>query len=284
MPCPAPGPAGMARNRIIGTLALALVLGLLIGARDHEYDDWLVPIYTVLDRDMFPASWEDHPREVIAYPLESDDLPQREMQLIDRTLSQFTPALLGEVECIYLASRIQCEKHHLQVLSSSDRMYLALGNASSSRSRRALEGDVYWGMGSILYHRFQYRLDTRAWEHLLPRDFEYVGSGCQAIHEGKHSHSWQTHYHERGFLYQYTQASMACDFISIARELFRDNARFWRVIEEHPRLRAKTDLVIDFFHSLDPIYDEDFFRNEHGERRERLAEFHPQYHDESHGR
>jgi hypothetical protein len=263
----------MARNRIIGTLVLGL--GLLVGARDHEYDNWLVPMYTVLDRNMFPASWENNPREVVAYPLDDPNEPLRELKVMNRALHAYPPHLLENMDCIYIMADLVHTPHDLITMVSTDRIYIAIGEVDDRRGTRSIEGSVYWGVNGLLQGWHWRDADRGAWEKLNPPDFEYLGSGLLAMDLHRDSYVWNRALHEEGFLYEYAQASIDCDFLSIARELFRDRARFWRTIEDYPLLRAKTDLVIDFFHRLDPIYDEEFFRNEHGERRERLIEYYP---------
>ena len=65
--------------------------------------------------------------------------------------------------------------------------------------------------------------------------------------------------YEAGFLTQYAQASMEEDFNSIASRLIMGDETLYAAVARHPKLRAKAELVIEFYGRLDPSFTRDRF-------------------------
>jgi len=113
---------------------------------------------------------------------------------------------------------------------------------------------------TVLLKRNLSKMDELGFKGLNPFGFEYLGSGVQAIKEGKDSLELNPELHKIGFLNEYAQSTFVNDFNSFAIYLFMGDKQFWQVYDIYPIIKAKTDLVLDFYHNLNPGFTYDYFR------------------------
>lgn len=112
-----------------------------------------------------------------------------------------------------------------------------------------------------LFASYNEFFSEEAWLEILPDGFEYCpGSGhlwniegCDKYDKWSNEKRW-----ENGFLAPYAISSLHEDFAVTAESLFSGYS--WDIIDEYPQLREKVNLVLDFYHSIDPIFTEEYFR------------------------
>ena len=63
-----------------------------------------------------------------------------------------------------------------------------------------------------------------------------------------------------GYLANYSLTSWENDVAVYAENLFAGGKEFWKIVDQYPLIRKKTMLVINFYHSLNPVYTENWFR------------------------
>ena len=63
-----------------------------------------------------------------------------------------------------------------------------------------------------------------------------------------------------GFLSNYSLTGWENDVAVYAENLFAGGREFWKIVNQYPLIRKKTMLVIKFYHSLNPVYTENWFR------------------------
>ena len=65
---------------------------------------------------------------------------------------------------------------------------------------------------------------------------------------------------QEGYLTNYSLTGWESDFATYAENLFAGGRQFWQVVDFYPLIKQKALLVIKFYHSLYPIYTENWFR------------------------
>lgn len=118
-----------------------------------------------------------------------------------------------------------------------------------------------------LHHEFSHNLQNKHWEQFPHKQWKksslkkYGKGGHQAIKKGSSSQVFDTLLCAVGFLHEYAKSSANEDFASFAENLFLNNQEFWKLVEKYPLIKAKKDLAIQFYQSLDPIFTEDYFKH-----------------------
>ena len=113
---------------------------------------------------------------------------------------------------------------------------------------------------SVLLGRNSGKMNMTNFREFNPAGFEYLGSNLQAIRDGKSSTTLDSNLHEIGFLCEYAQSSYINDFNSLAEYIFMGDKNFWEVYDTYPLIKAKTGLVIEFYHNLNSGFTYDYFK------------------------
>ncbi|MCP3906202.1 MAG: hypothetical protein GY715_21465 [Planctomycetes bacterium] len=123
-----------------------------------------------------------------------------------------------------------------------------------------IERGFHHEFSSVLRWCHRNRFPTHSWKAVNDQGFRYLGSGREALTQGRASGRWEARRHENGFLHEYAQASVEEDFNAIAAELFLGRPRFWRAVDASPRLHRKMVLAASFYNALDRSFCENAFR------------------------
>jgi hypothetical protein len=114
---------------------------------------------------------------------------------------------------------------------------------------------------SILLRDFHDYFDKIRWLALNPPFFRYGKGGADAIQQGQASMTLDPETIKQGFLSQYSTASLEEDINVFAQNLFTGNREFWKVFELNGTIREKARLLISFYHRINPLFTESFFRS-----------------------
>jgi|APCry1669188910_1035180.scaffolds.fasta_scaffold00043_26 hypothetical protein len=114
---------------------------------------------------------------------------------------------------------------------------------------------------SILLRDFPDYFDKTKWLSLNTPSFRYGKGGADAIQQGLASMALDPETIKQGFLSQYSTASVEEDINVVAQNLFAGNREFWRVYETSEAIRKKTMLLISFYHRINPVFTESYFRS-----------------------
>jgi hypothetical protein len=93
-------------------------------------------------------------------------------------------------------------------------------------------------LSSILIRKYPELLAKSEWLDANPSSFSYLGTGVEAIKEGKCDNSLSTADPENGFINEYSKASFEDDFNEIAECLFDGDRSLWK-LSKYPRVRKK---------------------------------------------
>jgi hypothetical protein len=112
----------------------------------------------------------------------------------------------------------------------------------------------------VLLKRHSRYFDKKAWLAINVGGLEYGTGGLAALQTGNTSLELDSTLYVHGFLNKYSMASVEEDFNCYAEFLFLPDQGFWQAWEESDAVRKKTDIIIQFYHQLDPIFTLDYFR------------------------
>lgn len=116
-------------------------------------------------------------------------------------------------------------------------------------------------LSSILYRKYSSHFDKTGWLAQNPPAFRYGSGGAQAIMKGTASMELDPELAEDGFLAEYSKASFEEDMNVFAQCLFTGGRDFWRLVDLNNRIAEKTRIIIRFYHSINTIFTESYFRS-----------------------
>lgn len=243
--------------------AIAIVL-IAVGFVTSSQADEKVPDVVVdrADSEIFPEIWRKEPVSAKAEVLsEGDRVACRE--LVERELAKYPAGMLqNHLKRIHVLARLEYRGVATGGTRSASVVYVV---RNSRISPGLLANNLHAEFSSILLRNHPEAIDEEAWRALNPADFEYRGSGVQAVKNGQASIKPRDELHAEGFLNEYAKASFEEDFNSFAGRLLTGDPQLWRAIGKFPGIAAKADLAIAFYGALDPAFTRGFFE---GLRRE----------------
>lgn len=252
----------MRRWRLLFLLAVALAVGTpaVVDAAPRRR---VVPIQrafvrTRLDRDMFPPAWRSRLR---ATPLAAGNVKWASRALRD-ALAYYPPNFARRyVTRIYLVDRLYLSGMNIGGTRSSKRIYIAAGSASLEGGH-SIGRRLHAEMSSILFQAHPSLLNQRGWMSANPRGFRYVGSGTEAVRQGRTDLGARPDLLARGFLHTYAMSSLENDFNAIASALFTSEDTLATYSETAPRLRRKVKITKRFYRQVHPWFVQRFPRTE----------------------
>lgn len=224
-------------------------------------DNTDVAITWVTNCRLNPTFWLNN---AVMKPLAQDEVA-RSVMSIKSAMKQYPPHLLRErLRKVYLLGDLWTTGR------GADGIYAPLEEEHDEGMYRAGFSEIYLvdegdltdiELQRIFHHEFSHLLQERYntsynetdWEALNSEDFtyDYVGSSQEITEESL----------QDGFLNEYSKTNVREEMSEFAELLFTNNEKFWRIVEINKIIRKKTDLVIAFYHAIDPIFTEKYFRN-----------------------
>lgn len=213
-----------------------------------------------LDATLFPESWQIEPIKGEAVRLPDTEVKRATADVLE-ALSRYPEAVLKKnLKAVYVAQEIKFYGLPYGATNSNDALYLSDKGVCWGFTDQYLRGSVHHEFSSILLRNFPKNLDQKKWSKTLPADFHYRGDGTQSVREGTASTIYTEAYFKQGFLCEYATSSQEEDFNMLAEGLFTGKPEFWDGYDNHKLLKAKVDLVIAFYHAVDPSFTLEFFR------------------------
>jgi hypothetical protein len=201
----------------------------------------------VLDQasaDIFPESWRT-PKVNAKAELLYETERERCRKIVDRALGKYPADLLkATLKKIYCLGRLEYSGAVTGGTRSRSAVYVVCKPSYTSTD---VERIVHAEYSSVLFQKFPQHFDAEAWTAINPVDFRYLGGGVQAVKAGLASRRSDEAMQEQGFILEYAKASVEEDFNCHVAPLFMGDAEYWQAVEKHPKLKAKSDLVIGFY-------------------------------------
>lgn len=235
---------------LISIICLASAMAELVPVRGPEI---------ILDRasaDIFPESWRGGKIDATAKLLPETERT-RCRGIVEQALRKYPRGLLeATLRKVHGLGHLQYHGIVTGGTRSSGVIYVVCKPHFSSAG---VESIVHAEYSSILFQKFPQHFAAEAWQRLNPPGFQYFGSGVEAVRDGRASKLSDSALYEQGFFHQYAQASIEEDFNSHVARLFMGDERYGQAVEQYPRLKAKSKLVMDFYAKVDVSFTEAWF-------------------------
>lgn len=146
--------------------------------------------------------------------------------------------------------------------NSTNALYLTDNGEAMGYTNSYIEQTFHHEFSSILMRNYAALLDTIAWKEVNARGFRYNDPehGVGAIRNHQSSQTLDTAICRNGILTEYGMSSLENDANTFAQNLFCPANNFWMIVDRYPLVRRKTLLLIAFYHRLNTVFTEDYFR------------------------
>lgn len=219
-----------------------------------------IPILTKTEPGMFPPDLQSSAMRPKATDLEAGEVA-RSLRVISGAMSKYPPALLkASLKRVYIVRDVQIYGVPTGGTWSWDSVYIANNGVRAGYSDEYLKGTFHHELSSVLMSKHWEQFPQSEWSDANPPGFQYRSSGAEAVRRGHSSQVLDVKLNQMGFLSQYSTADMQEDFNTIAQQLFMGKSSFWNAVDRNKRLKDKVDLAIRFYHTLNPMFTEDYFR------------------------
>ncbi len=111
-------------------------------------------------------------------------------------------------------------------------------------------------LAHLLLHQKPFQ-NLKRWEALNPGGFVYPNNAIQAA--GIKRGMTQPEMLAQGFLSDFCRSSFSEDFCYFSAFFFLDPGRYHYLLEQYPKLKAKFELWLDYYHDLDPRFTAEYF-------------------------
>ncbi len=219
-----------------------------------------VSIILGVEPEMFPETWLQAGIKAEASPLDRSE-EQRSLAIVKRALAKYPNSLLHEnLERLYVVGKLDFSGITCGGTNSRERLYHVNGGVSKWYTDEIIERGIHHEFSSILLRNYQKKLNRPEWDAVLPVGFQYGDDGVQAVIDGKAATALNEGMMENGFLSEYALSSFENDFNLIAERLFMYSEALFALGKKYPKLGKKNSIVIKFYHELNPIFTEAYFR------------------------
>ena len=208
---------------------------------------------------MFPSDWYNKEINAKAKDLSLSEI-ERSKNIIINALKKYPEDVLITLNKTYVLGYLSFYGVEYGGTNSSDCVYITNKGVKAGFTDLYIKNSFHHEFSHILLRSYSSFLNTELWENINPKNFKYLGTGVEAIKEGKASEVYDSSLNEKGFLYKYAQSNLEEDFGSFAENIFVNDPLFWKAIDKYPKLKEKFNLVVDFYHSINPIFTEEYFR------------------------
>lgn len=213
------------------------------------------------DKQTLPCRWRRKKTHAIINPLQ-DAEKIRSIQVLSAALSKYPKDILeNDLQKVFVFRSMSF--HHLEYGGTyhKRKVYLTNDGKENGYTDDYIEGTFHHEFSSILLNRHGGSFDKKAWMDARPEAFKYGKGGRAALQTSNTSLELDSSLHKSGFLNQYSLASFEEDFNCYVEFLFVSDTKFWDSWEKHEPIRKKTELIIEFYHSLNEMYTLEYFRN-----------------------
>jgi hypothetical protein len=218
-------------------------------------------IYLNVQEKVFPKHWYDKNISASAEPLAAGERG-RMIRVMNLAFAKYPDRVIREnLTSVYLFKSMKFYGVPYGGTNFRNYIYLASDETNPNFTDAFVEGVFHHEFSSILMRNYAAYFDRNGWMKINPEGFRYGNGGTAAIINGEASLAFDYLLNEQGFLTRYSQSSLEEDANVFAQHLFDDNWEFWSIVEVNEKVRQKATLLINFYHSIDPEFTEEYFRN-----------------------
>lgn len=214
-------------------------------------------IFNQASPEIFPESWRTAKVNAKAELLDTTER-ERCREIVSRALAKYPADMLSApLMKLYCLGRLEYSGAVTGGTRSRSAIYVVCKPTYASAD---VERIIHAEYSSVLFQQFRQHFNAESWSAINPADFAYLGSGVQAVKNGQATRRSDPDMRDQGFIQEYARASIEEDFNCHAAALFMGEARYWDAVEQHPKLKAKSDLVITFYSKIHNSLTRDHFQ------------------------
>lgn len=242
-----------------------LFIGFMLIASSYPSDMYVdertsTEVFFSTAENMFPKHWYGNQIHAEAEPLERTER-QRAILILDKAFDKYPETVLKHyLDRVYVLKSLKFFGVFYGGTNSKNTIYLADDKHNPHYTNRFIEGVFHHEFSSILIRSFPDFIQEEAWNSINPARFIYGNGGISAILNGEASVSLDPKLFEYGFLTKYSESAIEEDINVFAQNLFTGGNEFWLAVDTHAKIKKKARLLIDFYHQIDPIFTESYFR------------------------
>ncbi|MFN8575672.1 MAG: putative zinc-binding metallopeptidase [Candidatus Sericytochromatia bacterium] len=151
---------------------------------------------------------------------------------------------------MHLVEKLYCFGVSYAGTNSRDAVYLDVGFND-------IEKTFHHEVSSILLRNNSDKFDRYDWNKLSRGAST---SSANAINHGLNSTKYNPELFSKGFLTDYSMSNAENDFNMYAENIFAGGKEFWDIVDSNPIVKEKTDIVINFYNKINPMFNEPYFR------------------------
>lgn len=231
--------------------------------------------------NIFPEEWAKEPFCAAVKPIERSQRT-RAHALVNRAIQKYPESLIKEtLPRVFVVGELTFfNKQQFSGTTSHRAVYLVVKPEAAGYTDHFIEATFHREYSSLLLNIYLKHLDQSSWEAINPKGFRYLGAsswerpkgkdgGATAIENGKTSLSLQGRvgYLDYGFLTEYSKSSIENDFNEYAAALFMEKSGLRELAEKHPAVAKKRNATIQFYSSIVPELNANYFMNIQPEKR-----------------
>lgn len=214
------------------------------------------------DPSIFPESWRGGAIDGQGENIAPEEI-SRTKPIMIKALKKYPVSVLdSNLKAVYFLKSMKFYNVGFGGTNSTDTLYLTDDGNAMGFTDSYLEQTFHHEFSSVLFRNYPSLLDTVEWKKANVPGFDYNDpeAGVGAIRKNQSSQDADTALCKKGFLTQYAYSSLENDVNTLAQNLFRPGAGFWTIVYHYRGIRKKVTLLIHFYHSINAVFTEQYFR------------------------
>ena len=210
---------------------------------------------------IFPHQWSGKKVNPDIRPVASEQIGRLE-DLLTRAFSKYPVNMLSEnLDRVFVLKSMRFYGLPYGGTNYQHSVYLSDDTDNPWFTDEYIEQVFHHEFSSVLIRDFPSFFDKTKWLALNPSSFTYGKGGADAILKGVANMDIDPGLVGEGFLSEYSMASLEEDINVFAQNLFTGGREFWRLVELNDTIREKTRIIISFYHKVNPVFTESYFRS-----------------------
>ncbi len=212
------------------------------------------------DKKIIPCKWRNKKTQPEYSFIHADDIPHT-LEILNTSLGKYPEVVLKKnLKRIYVLKKLYFFGLEYGGTYYRREIFLTNNGIKNGYTDQYIEGTFHHEFSSVLIKRYGRFLDTEGWLKANPDDFSYGKGGVEALRNNTTGLKLDTALFNKGFLNEYSLSSFEEDLNCYAEYLFRNNPGFWQAWEVSEAIRRKTAILISFYHRIDPVFTEEYFK------------------------
>ncbi len=201
---------------------------------------------------IFPDSWLEKPVLTKATKPDSD-ITDTTLVLLKIAMNKYSSKAIGNLKKVYVVGKLFFYGENFTGTNTGKDIYIA------TKKNDNIEKTFHHEASSVLLRLNPFIFDKNKWQQISPASLQITGP--QGVKQGLSSVNFNLKLLPFGFLCDYALTNWENDFNMYAENIFAGGKEFWALVDQYPLVRKKTDMIIEFYYKIDPVFSENYFRS-----------------------